>query len=336
MSGALPADWPEFLAELRTTIRPAPTTEGDSRATRIWSRQVLQALQAKLPELVGGSADLAGSTGVDTGSRPVRPGELAGQSIPFGVREFAMAAVLNGLSLHGGFRVFGSTFAVFSDYLRPAVRLSALMRRPVVYVLSHDSVAVGEDGPTHQPVEQLEALRLIPGVKVLRPADDLETITAWACALEYRDGPTVLALSRQALPALIDRGPADDPRLRVVHQGSPQRRALDVDFLATGSEVALAIAAAELLREHGVACRVRSVLERRVLVGRAREAALTVSVEAGVTDGWYRFADLCLGVDRFGICGPGPEVLRVLDLSAEAVAARVLNHLSDLSAAATA
>jgi transketolase len=247
-----------------------------------------------------------------------------------------MAAVLNGLSLHGGFRVFGSTFAVFSDYLRPAVRLSALMRRPVVYVLSHDSVAVGEDGPTHQPVEQLEALRLIPGVKVLRPADDLETITAWACALEYRDGPTVLALSRQALPALIDRGPADDPRLRVVHQGSPQRRALDVDFLATGSEVALAIAAAELLREHGVACRVRSVLERRVLVGRAREAALTVSVEAGVTDGWYRFADLCLGVDRFGICGPGPEVLRVLDLSAEAVAARVLNHLSDLSAAATA
>ncbi len=338
MAGALPSDWPDFRTQLPATIRrPSDGSRSDSAATRVWSRHVLGALQAKLPELVGGSADLAGSTGVDTGGRAVRPGDLAGRSISFGVREFGMAAVLNGLSLHGGFRVFGSTFAVFSDYLRPAVRLSALMHQPVVYVLSHDSVAVGEDGPTHQPVEQLESLRLIPGVRVFRPADDVETITAWTLALEHRDGPSVLVLSRQALPSLTDRRPADDPRLRVVHLDDPdpgREGALDVDFLATGSEVALAVDAAQRLSAQGLTCRVRSVLERQVLEGRDREATLTVSVEAGVTGGWHRFADLCLGIDRFGVCGPGDKVLAVLGLSADAVAVRALEHLAPRPVAA--
>ena len=343
MAGALPSDWTGFRAGLRATMRRADEAGSvgagavDSRATRVWSRQVLGALQVKLPELVGGSADLAGSTGVDTGRRGVRPGDFAGRSISFGVREFGMAAVMNGLSLHGGFRVFGSTFAVFSDYLRPAVRLSALMRQPVVYVLSHDSVAVGEDGPTHQPVEQLESLRLIPGVRVFRPADEAETITAWTLALEHRSGPSVLVLSRQALPALTDLSPADDPRLRVVHlddRALGGEGVLDVDFLASGSEVALAVAAAQLLSAQGLACRVQSVLERQALEGRDREAALTVSVEAGVSAGWHRFADLCLGIDSFGICGPGAEVLRLLGLHADTVAARVLEQLALRTASA--
>ncbi|WP_344603407.1 transketolase [Sporichthya brevicatena] len=327
LAGALPSDWHQFLTDTRAAMCAGPR---DARATRIWSRQVLEAMQHKLPELVGGSADLAGSTGVDTGFPVVRRDDWAGRAIPFGVREFAMAAVLNGLSLHGGFRVFGSTFAVFSDYLRPALRLSALMRQPVIYVLTHDSVAVGEDGPTHQPVEHLESLRLIPGVRVFRPANGLETLTAWTLALEHRSGPSVIALSRQALPALSACAPTEDRRLRVVHVEEALKqdasRAPDVEFLATGSEVGLAVEAAKLLDAQGLHCRVRSVLERDALLETERDARLTVSVEAGVTAGWHRFAGLCLGVDEFGLSGPGPDVLRVLDLTPEAVAAKVLER----------
>jgi transketolase len=281
----------------------------------------LTALQTVLPELVGGSADLAGSTGVATGAPTVQRGQFDGRDIAFGVREFAMAAALNGMSLHGGFRVFGSTFAVFSDYLRPAVRLSALMGQPVVYVLSHDSVAVGEDGPTHQPVEHIEALRLIPEARVFRPADDEETVLAWQLALEHRSGPSLLLLSRQALPALTDLAPGEDPRVRTVYRDDCARP--DVEFLATGSEAQLAISAAARLHEHGLTCRVLSVVEREALVGRERQAALTVSVEAGVTSGWHRFADLCIGVDTFGQSGAAEDVLRAVGLHVEAIVDRV-------------
>ena len=320
---ALPSRWADILGEIRNQLRPG----GDAatvapRATRAWSQDVLGALSAHLPDLVGGSADLAGSTGVAIGAELVAAGSYGGTAVAFGVREHAMAAVLNGLSLHGGFRPYGSTFTVFSDYLRPALRLSALMGQPVVYVFSHDSVAVGEDGPTHQPVEHLEALRLLPGLQVLRPADDTETITAWSLALARRDGPTALLLSRQALPSLPDRGRCVDHRLRIVHgDGSP-----DVEFLATGSEVHLAVEVATLLSKHGLVCRVLSVLDRSALEGRGRRAHLTVSIEAGVTAGWRHLADLCIGIDRFGVCGPGDVVMEGLGLSAERIAAQVLNH----------
>ncbi|MEZ5194103.1 MAG: hypothetical protein R2734_17530 [Nocardioides sp.] len=212
-----------------------------TRATRQSSRDMLVALSERLPELVGGSADLAGSTGTDLG-RSVTREDFSGSRIDFGIREFAMAAVLNGLSLHGELRPFGSTFLVFSDYSRAALRLAALMGQPVIHVFTHDSVAVGEDGPTHQPVEHVESLRLIPGLQVLRPADAAETAEAWRLALERTDGPTALVLTRQGVPSL--EGTVAGP-VRVVRKGD------DLEIVASGSEVALAVTAAELLAERG-------------------------------------------------------------------------------------
>ncbi|MFI5953060.1 transketolase [Cryptosporangium sp. NPDC051539] len=329
--------WKEFAAASpgeagewqRRHARRLPETPvsiplGAARATRVASREVLRCASEVLPELVGGSADLAGSTGTDIGATALTRDDFSGTRINFGIREFGMAAVLNGISVHGGFRVYGSTFLVFSDYLRPALRLSALMRQPVVYLLTHDSVAVGEDGPTHQPVEHIESLRLIPNVAVLRPADDAETLEAWRIALERTDGPTVLILSRQSLPPLPATGLRDlaATGARTVHD--PENP--DVELLATGSEVHLALAAADLLAADGVRARVRSVLWRERLpdVGRRDPGALpSVSIEAGVSQGWRGLADTSVGVETFGVSGPGEQVLTYLGLTPEAVADRI-------------
>ena len=327
-------------AWLRTQQRRLPGTVGEAlasvrlgrdRATRQSSQEVLHTVAKQLPELVGGSADLAGSTGTHTGQRDVRTGDYSGSVINFGIREFAMAAVLNGLSLHGGFRPYGSTFLVFSDYLRPALRLSALMGQPVVYLLTHDSVAVGEDGPTHQPVEHLESLRLIPGVTVLRPADDRETVAAWRSALERTDGPTVLVLSRQALDSLDVA--ADDDFLSV-HGARVVRDAdtPDLELLATGSEVSVALGAAALLEVHGVTARVISVPWREQFTRSSLggpPAPLTVSVEAGSTSGWQGLADYTIGVDSFGASGRGEDVLSHFGLTAEDVAAEIRMLLAE-------
>jgi transketolase len=318
---ALPVDLDAVLASVE---------RGQATATRQSSQAALRALTAALPELVGGSADLAGSTGTVTGQAAVGPGDFAGSVVNFGVREFAMAAVLNGLSLHGGFRPYGSTFLVFSDYLRPALRLSALMRQPVIYVLTHDSVAVGEDGPTHQPVEHVESLRMIPGVRVLRPADDHETVAAWRAALEHTDGPTVLVLTRQAVPSVEPVSgwslPEHGARVVVPHE------APEVDLLATGSEVGVAMAAAALLREDGVGARVISVPWRERFVD-VREsfgtAPLTVGVEAGVRGGWGGLTQHQVGIDEFGASGPGDTVLAHFGFTPQAVADRVLTTLAD-------
>jgi len=299
---------------------------GKARATRQTSQSVLSAAAAALPELVGGSADLATSTGTVTGQRAVTRDDFSGEVLNFGIREFGMAAVLNGLSLHGGFRTYGSTFLVFSDYLRPALRLSAMMGQPVIYLLTHDSVAVGEDGPTHQPVEHIESLRLIPGLTVLRPADDVETAAAWRQALATTDGPTVLVLSRQSLPSL-PVGTARPDFLTV--DGGRVVRAVadpDVDLLATGSEVVLALGAAELLEADGVRARVVSVPWRErhaATTSAADRAPVTVSIEAGVTSGWADLATVRIGVDRFGASGKASDVLAHLGLTPAAVAARV-------------
>ena len=246
-----------------------------------------------------------------------------------------MAAVMNGIALHGGLRPFGSTFLVFADYLRPALRLSALMKLPVIYVFTHDSVHVGEDGPTHQPVEHVESLRLIPGLTVLRPADAVETAESWRIAIENLSGPTALILSRQDLPALGSALVDDVCRAgaRTVRHGGDRT---DVVLAASGSEVALALEAADALAERGVCVDVVSVPWRERLDGALRAgevtwpSAPTVWIEAGVPIGWRAVArtqDGVIGIDRFGASGPGPDVAAALGLTVEAVVDAALKCL---------
>lgn len=316
---------PRDVAALRTLQEKPP---GGKTATRKASGAALNALADTYPALVGGSADLAGSTNTAIVGGDVSDQDYGGRTIHFGVREHAMAAALNGIALHGGLRPFGSTFLAFSDYLRPAVRLSALMRQPVIYIFTHDSVHVGEDGPTHQPIEHVESLRLIPGLTVLRPADAAETALAWEIAATNTSGPTALVLTRQNLPALGGE-PVDairDHGCRLV-RGAVQRA--DVVLAASGSEVALAIEAADLLAHRGVAATVASVMWRQRL-----EEALSsghhplpdvpvVWAEAGVPTGWHGIAadrDQVIGVRRFGGSGPGAQVAALLGLTPVALA----------------
>jgi len=296
--------------DLPAALRAVPA--GAPRATRQSSQACLKALTELMPELIGGSADLAGSTGTATGGAVVTRNDYSGTTIAFGIREFGMAAVMNGISLHGGFRVYGSTFLVFADYLRPALRLSALMRQPVIYVLTHDSIAVGEDGPTHQPVEQIESLRVIPGLQVLRPADDAETARAWRLALERTDGPTALILSRQALP----QNPS----------WTNDRATVSVEIVATGSEVALGEEVARALTAEGHSVRLVSAMDRSTYT--PDPDATIISLEAGSTMGWRGLVDLAIGVDEFGTCGPGGKVMAHHGLTATAVLTRIREYLA--------
>ncbi|WP_396932054.1 transketolase [Mycolicibacterium sp.] len=299
-------------------------------ATRKASGAALTALAEVYPGLIGGSADLAASTNTAIPGGDIAPGDYAGRTIHFGIREHAMAAVMNGIALHGGLRPFGSTFLVFADYLRPALRLSALMRLPVLYLFTHDSVHVGEDGPTHQPIEQLESLRLIPGLTVLRPADAAETALAWELAACNLDGPTALVLSRQDLPGLGAAG-LEDIRVHGARTVRTARERADVVLGASGSEVALALQAADLLAERGVDAAVTSVMCREWLEAARdpndRPETPTVWIEAGVPTGWRALAgpgDAVVGISRFGESGPGPQVAEHLGLSAAAMAETAL------------
>jgi len=275
---------------------------------------------AVLPNLIGGSADLAPSnnTYIKGGGEFSR--RESGRNFHWGIREHGMGACLNGMALHGGLRPFGATFLIFSDYLRPSIRLAALMKLPVIYVFTHDSIGVGEDGPTHQPVEQTMSLRLIPGLRVLRPADATETVEAWRMALLRKDGPTVLALTRQKLPVL-DRGTLG-PAAGVAQGGyvladAPGAKVL---LVATGSELHLALAAKARLDQDGLPARVVSMPSLELFLQQLRayrDAVLPpavkarVVIEAGVTLGWERVAgDLgaILGLDRFGASAPA-EIL---------------------------
>ncbi len=311
---------------------------GSQMATRIASGQVLKAVASKYTSIVGGSADLVESTAVGFTENVVSKDNYAGSLIHFGVREHGMAAILNGLQLHGGFRVFGSTFLIFSDYLRPSLRLAALMGLPVIFVMTHDSVGLGEDGPTHQPVEQLESLRMVPNLALIRPADSNEVVEAWITALERDSGPTILALSRQGLPVLEPGEPGwisrSGARTVVKESGTCQ-----VVLLATGSEVSLAIQVAGVLSgEHGVEVRVVSVPWREKFLAQDQgtidalipPSVLKVSIEAGVTHGWKSLVGpdgITIGIDRFGASAPGSTVMTELGLSKDAVALKVLSLL---------
>ncbi|MEJ8815661.1 transketolase [Variovorax ureilyticus] len=303
-------------------------------ATRKASQDVLQRLGPGTPELLGGSADLTGSNLTDwAGHRPLLA-KGTGNHIHYGVREFGMAAVMNGIALHGGFRPFGGTFLAFSDYARNGVRMSALMKLPVVYVFTHDSIGLGEDGPTHQPVEHASSLRLIPGVDVWRPADATETAVSWREAMRRTDGPSCLLLSRQALPHAGDA----TPRLEAIARGAyVLRRSHDerVVLLASGSELAVAVAAARLLAEQGVEARIVSVpcldvFERQDAAYRCETIPRhlpRIAVEAGSTGLWWKFVGEdgdVVGIDRFGDSAPATALFKLFGIGADMVAARAM------------
>ncbi|RAK09379.1 transketolase [Halanaerobium saccharolyticum] len=283
-----------------------------------------------VPYLVGGSADLAPSTKTYNGEYgEVQKGDYSGRNFRFGVREHAMGAITNGLSLHQGLRPFVATFLVFSDYMRPSIRLAAIMREPVIYVFTHDSIFVGEDGPTHQPVEHVEALRIIPGLKVLRPGDEEEAKAAWVEALETTDQPTALILTRQNLEHIEKYQGLDKFNNGGYFVSDPENA--DTIIFASGSEVNLAEESAKLLAEKGIKAAVMSVPERRKLEKYAAEhdlpeVKLRVAIEAGVTDGWYRIVGrdgLVIGLDRFGLSGKGQEVGEELGFKAEKVVEKI-------------
>ncbi|GIW26092.1 transketolase [Meiothermus sp.] len=305
-------------------------------ATRAASGKVLDALAPALPELLGGSADLTPSNNTQAqGMAAFSRENPTGRYLHYGVREHAMGAILNGLNLHGGYRAYGGTFFVFSDYMRPAIRLAALMSTPTVFVLTHDSVAIGEDGPTHQPIEHLASLRAMPGLWVVRPADALETAYAWRMALERQKGPTALVLTRQAVPVL-DRGGLGGPEgtLKggyILSERSDAKAAI----VATGSEVALALEAQKLLDEEGIPVRVVSLPCWEAFEAQPREYRETVlprhlptlAVEAGSSFGWERYADAVLGIDHFGASAPYPAVYENLGFRPGSVVRAMLELL---------
>ena len=301
-------------------------------ATRKASQDVLQDLGPATPELLGGSADLTGSNLTDWHGHRALKGTGTGNHVHYGVREFGMAAVMNGVALHGGYRPFGGTFLAFSDYARNGVRMAALMKLPIVHVYTHDSIGLGEDGPTHQPVEHASSLRLIPGLDVWRPADATETAVAWREAMRRLDGPSALLLSRQALPHAGDRRPRLDDIARgayVLRRTEGERVAL----LASGSEVGLALAAAQLLAQAGIPARVISlpcldVFERQDAAWRSDVIPRhlpRLALEAGSTGLWWKYVGEqgdVIGIDRFGDSAPAGELFKLFGFTAEAVATR--------------
>ncbi|MHB1194538.1 MAG: transketolase [Longimicrobiales bacterium] len=333
MAGRLHDGWDARVPDLTAPEKPD--------ATRGWSGKVIQGLAAGMPEIIGGSADLGPSNKTDVkGSNSLLPRNPGGRVMHYGIREHAMGAVMNGMCLHGGVRPFGGTFLVFSDYMRPAIRLAALMGQPVVYVFTHDSIGLGEDGPTHQPVEHLAALRAIPGLVDLRPGDAAETEVAWRLAVERTDGPTFLALSRQNVP-LVDRPPAASAEgVRrggyVLAEASGGRPA--VILIASGSELGLAMEARTVLESGGTPARVVSLPSWALFAAQAEsyryqvlppQVTARVSVEAGTTFGWERWVGsrgTAIGLDRFGASAPAEVLYERFGITAAAVveAARAL------------
>ncbi|HWN82847.1 MAG TPA: transketolase, partial [Candidatus Udaeobacter sp.] len=335
LAGELP---PGFADKL-----PQYAAGGKPIATRSASHQVMKALAERIPELVGGSGDLASSnkTALDGGGS-VERGHFGGRNLHFGVREHAMGAILNGMALHKGFRVFGSTFLIFSDYMRPSIRLAALMELPVIYVFTHDSIFLGEDGPTHQPVEHLASLRAMPNLSLIRPADAVETVEAWQLLLAHQTGPTALVLSRQDLRVL------DHSRMRdgVAHGAYVLKEATggapELILMASGSEVELAIDAQAELEKDGIPTRVVSFPSWDLFAAQPAEYQAAVlpprvtarlAIEAASPFGWERYVGpggRVLGVTHFGASAPakvlaqefGFTVERVLALSREVLAAR--------------
>jgi transketolase len=325
--GELPADWQDKLQAFITAQVEKPTAV----ATRASSQQVLNVLGAAIPEMLGGSADLTGSNNTNHKASKSVGANTAGNYIHYGVREFGMAAMMNGIALHGGFIPYGGTFLVFSDYARNACRMSALMKQRVVYVFTHDSIGLGEDGPTHQPVEHVASLRLIPNMHVWRPCDTVETAVAWGQSIANTSGPTSLVLTRQALPPM----PRTPGQLAAIARGGyvlvDCAGAPEIVLIATGSEVGLAVDAAKLLTEQGRKVRVvsmpcTSAFDAQDAAYRASvlpAGARRVAIEAGSKDTWWRYVGLdgaVVGMDTFGASAPAKILFEHFGFTAANVA----------------
>ncbi len=335
ISGQLPEGW----------HRDIPIFDADPKgmATRVASGTVLNAVAANVPNLIGGSADLAPSNKtVINGEKDMQATQFDGRNMRFGVREHAMGSILNGMALHGGLRPYGGTFLVFSDYMRPAIRLAALMKLPVIYVFTHDSIGLGEDGPTHQPIEHLASLRAIPNLTVIRPADANETAEAWKAAVSNTNGPTALSLTRQGLPTLDRNTLAAADGL---HRGGyilkePESEPARVILIGSGSEIDIALKAALQLSEHNIAARVVSMpcwelfdaqpddYRRKVL---PPEIPVRVAVEAGSRQGWSRYvgsAGAVIGLDHFGASAPSNVLYQKFDITAENIVEKTLSLMA--------
>jgi transketolase len=331
MAGQLPGDFDEKVSFL---LKEA-SEKAETTATRKASQRVLEVLVPALPELLGGSADLTGSNLTMVKASRVVGREGGGNYVFYGVREFGMCATMNGVSLHGGLIPYGGTFLVFSDYARNALRLAALMGIRVTYVFSHDSIGLGEDGPTHQPVEHAASLRLMPNMEVWRPCDGVETAVAWAAALRRTSGPTALLLTRQNVPFVKRNSASDIERGGYVVSDPGQPRAV---VIATGSEVHLAVGAQALLAAEGIAVRVVSMPSTSVFDRQGedyRKSVLPpglprVAVEAGVTDYWRKYVGLegaVVGIDRFGESAPAGDLFKFFGFTPENVAKAVRSIL---------
>ena len=338
LQGDLPADF----AERADTFIAECLTAGADVASRKASQQTLNAMGPILPELLGGSADLAGSNlTLWEGAKGISAADAAGNYVYYGVREFAMAAIMNGVALHGGFIPYGATFLIFMEYARNAVRMSALMGQRVLYVFTHDSIGLGEDGPTHQPVEQLTALRATPNLYTWRPCDAVESAIAWKLAIQRESGPTALIFSRQTLPAQI----ADAAQVQHAHRGGyvlvQEEGTLDAIVIATGSEVALAVEAAERLKIAGRGVRVVSMPCTELFDAQEagyRETVLPsdvlarVAVEAGHRDFWHKYVGLdgrVVGMDSFGESAPASALFQHFGLTADNVVAAIEDVILD-------
>ena len=335
LKGDLPADWAKKAEDFINQV----AEKGEKVATRKASQAAITGYAETLPEFLGGSADLTGSNNTDwKGCKDISATVSDGNYIHYGVREFGMAAIMNGVALHGGFVPFGGTFMMFSDYARNGVRMSALMKQKVIYVFTHDSIGLGEDGPTHQPVEHHASLRHIPNLDVWRPADAVETAVAWRCSIERNDGPSALALSRQGLPHM----PRDGQQMADIQRGGYILRDCDGDpeaiIIATGSEVEIAMNAAEELSDRKVRVVSMPCVERFEAQDAAyREKVLPtscrnrVSVEAGVTDYWARYIGLdgkAVGIDTFGESAPGGDLYEHFGLTTPKVVEAVKSVLA--------
>jgi transketolase len=337
MSGELPA---EKLAAAVGAVKQKLAEAPKEIATRAASEFALEALTAALPEMIGGSADLTGSNNTRTKAMKVlSAADYSGRFIHYGVREHGMAAAMNGMALHGGIIPYSGTFLVFSDYCRPAIRLAALMGQRVIHVMTHDSIGLGEDGPTHQPVEHLAALRAIPNLKVFRPCDAVETVECWQLALQTRNGPSVLALTRQNVPQLRKSFDEMNRCARGAYElVAAQHGAALVSLFASGSEVAIAVAAQKLLAEREISARVVSVPcfefflaapggERAALIGKAK---VNVAVEAGIRQGWDAIIGsdgAFVGMTGFGSSAPAKELYQHFGITPDKVAEAALARL---------